>query len=188
MSRLSQSSAAIACLRERSNLSNNRHLFEKSLIMNSDTKFRSGQILIENAAEEDELVFVEKFGTLNITKAYNMVPAIFEPLTHPIDATLLYHIALRHRDEASIEKMTEERRNHPILMAAAQDGYHVIDGVHRIMARHRKGLTFVKFFTFAPISVEAIRVRAYRVAEDQSLVEVPTPHEQEVIAVRDGEH
>lgn len=123
----------------------------------------AGHFLFENCGRFDECVWVDGIGTVNVKRAWSLVPTGAEPEKFALDQRIAEHIARRDLDPDTLARMTPKRRNEPVLFVVHEGRLQLIDGTHRLHARLKHGLRSARGFVLRSEAVEHCRVRSYKI-------------------------
>lgn len=127
---------------------------------------------VENARPTDESFFRNEIGTINVTKAWTLVPKGSKPTRIPISEALMDHVAKHVADEGVLRRMSHARMRDPVLMVMAERGFILIDGTHRLKKRIALGKTWVMVFALVPEAIAHCQVRSFTVGPDGTRSEV----------------
>ncbi|WP_445488535.1 hypothetical protein [Rhodopseudomonas sp. RCAM05734] len=129
-----------------------------------------GRCFMSGAMPGDECFHSDRFGQINVSKCQDMFSADSElrALTAPLDKGIIRNISAHEFDQTTVNQMTTERRDEPILMIVSGDGLNVVDGTHRLRRRIQDSCTHFSFYLLHPRVLQMARVRLMRQQSDGS--------------------
>ncbi len=129
----------------------------------------AGRFLWEGAAINDEVFSHAALGTLNVTKAHELIRKTAVPDEFPINEQLLNSARLTDLDPDTLKTMTKDRIDEPVIFVVDQKGFcYLIDGAHRLEARRRKKLPTVRGFRLRSEAIDHLQARVWKLAPDGS--------------------
>lgn len=118
-----------------------------------------GIVWIRNARAGDEVFESESFGSLNISEMYRRFAGQEgQPWEFEI-ADAVKNTARSEINTTYAKTLTKARLQEPIVIAFASDGWHVIDGAHRIHRRAALRKKSVFAWVATPMLLRAARIR-----------------------------
>lgn len=118
----------------------------------------NGAFHFQNVSKRNEIVLIDGIGYINVTKALSLVQTSARPYVIPFDQQTIHHISLRDIDERVIAEMTTKRLEEPTLFVDIRGRKYLLDGAHRLNARHRRGLKSFRCFVLIEEALDHCRV------------------------------
>lgn len=129
----------------------------------------AGRFLWDGLGIGDEAFAHEALGTLNISKAWELIPQGAKPRKLPIEPALLESASGTDLNEDVLSEMTLARLDDPVLFITDARGQtFLIDGAHRLHRRALMKMKWVYGFVLTAEVLPLIRGQVWKIEDDGS--------------------